>query len=346
MRYLCLLVVVCGCSISSAALLEKSADVAAFIDELVEEYGFKAEVLENVFKDIEVREDILELISRPAEGTMTWDRYRKIFITEKRIREGIEFAQQHRQVLTRAEAEFKVPAHLIVAIIGVETSYGKIKGSYPVLEALATLGFQYPRRASFFRGQLKEFFVLVCEEGISPFDETDACNLSKSMSAQVPVDDFRELLGSYAGAMGIGQFIPSSYRDFAIDYDGDQYRDIWNNPTDAIGSVANYFKVHGWQNVEPVLLEVALKQNNTAELMSLANQTLELQKSVREWQRLGLEVAVDDLDLKAALFRFETAERDIHKLGFHDFYVITRYNHSRLYAAAVWELAELIKQGQ
>lgn len=331
-------------TVSSAESINTRSDVNEFVDELVEEYQFDKNVLTSVLDEAEVRQDIIDLISKPAERTMTWDGYRKIFITQKRVREGIEFAKKNRETLERAQREFDVPWNIIVSIIGVETSYGRIKGSFPVVDALVTLGFEYPRRASFFRDELKQFFILACEERIQPFDSQEACSLSNDVDRESPVENIRDLVGSYAGAMGIGQFISSSYRRFAIDFDGDRFRDIWNNETDAIGSVANYFHVHDWQNIEPVLLEVSIDETD-AKLVSMANQSLELTRTVSEWQELGVKVAMDNVDRKAALFRFETETDNLYKLGFHDFYVITRYNRSRLYAAVVLELASLIEAG-
>ena len=339
-----LLTVLLCATASSAESINERSDVVEFVDELVEEYQFDKNVLNSVLDEAEVRQDIIDLISKPAERTMTWDRYRKIFITQKRIQEGIEFANKNRDTLERAQKEFEVPWNIIVSIIGVETSYGQIKGSYPVVDALVTLGFEYPRRASFFRDELKQFFILACEERIQPFDSRDACSISDDVNRDSPVENIRQLVGSYAGAMGIGQFISSSYRRFAIDFDGDRFRDIWNNEIDAIGSVANYFHVHDWQNIEPVLLEVTIDETD-AKLVSMANQSLDLTRTVSDWQDLGVKVATDNLDQKAALFRFETETETIYKLGFHDFYVITRYNRSRLYAAVVLELAKLIEEG-
>ena len=339
-----LLIVFFCATASSAESINTRSDVVEFVDELVEEYQFDKDVLNAVLDQTKVRQDIIDLISKPAERTMTWDGYRKIFITEKRIREGIEFAEKNRETLNRAQKEFDVPWSIIVSIIGVETSYGRIKGSFPVVDALVTLGFEYPRRASFFRDELKQFFILACEERIHPFDSREACSLSNDDNRQSPVEDIRHLVGSYAGAMGIGQFISSSYRRFAIDFDGDRFRDIWNNEIDAIGSVANYFHVHDWKNIEPVLLEVTIDETD-AKLVSMANQSLELTRTVSEWQELGVKATTDNLDRKAALFRFETETGNVYKLGFHDFYVITRYNRSRLYAAVVLELAKLIEAG-
>lgn len=329
---------------TSAESLHTRSDVVAFVDDLVKEYQFDANVINAVLDRAEVRQDIIDLITKPAERTMTWKEYRKIFITSKRVHEGIEFAQQNRDTLERAQREFDVPWHVIVSVIGVETSYGRIKGSFPVIDALVTLGFEYPPRASFFRDELKHFFILACEEHIRPFATSDACSLSSEDKNRSPVTNIRALEGSYAGAMGIGQFISSSYRRYAIDFDGDRFRDIWNNEADAIGSVANYFKVHNWRNIEPSLLEVSIDETDP-KLVSMANQSLELSRTVSEWRELGVEVDIVDASQKAALFRFETENGTVYKLGFHDFYVITRYNRSRLYAAVVLELAHLIKSG-
>ncbi|MCY4656740.1 MAG: lytic murein transglycosylase [Gammaproteobacteria bacterium] len=331
-------------SLTSIYAVEMTPDVEELIDELVDEYQFNRVVLEEVLGQAQIKQEIIDLMTRPAERTMTWARYREIFITEKRIREGIEFAIKHRDDLDRATETFSVPHEVIVAIIGVETSYGNIKGSHVVVDALATLGFAYPRRAAFFKDELKQFLILACEEGITPFAGDSACTLSKSSSVPSPVDHIRDLEGSYAGAMGIGQFISSSYRNFAIDFDGDEFRDIWNNETDAIGSVANYFNVHGWKNLTPALLEVHVDPTNT-KLVSMANQTLELQHTVPEWREFGVQITGDYPGMKSALHRFETDDGDLYKLGFHDFYVITRYNRSRLYAAVVLELAEHIREG-
>lgn len=335
------MVLLCATAIGAGSINTRS-DVVQFVDEMVTEYQFNKDVLNSVLDQAEVRQDIIDLISKPAERTMTWDGYQEIFITQKRIREGVAFAEKNRDTLDRAQREFGVPWSIIVSIIGVETSYGKIKGSFPVVDALVTLGFEYPRRASFFRGELKHFFILACEERIEPFDSSEACSLSNEVARQSPVANIRHLVGSYAGAMGIGQFISSSYRQYAIDFDGDHFRDIWNNEVDAIGSVANYFKVHNWKNIEPVLLEVTVDETD-AKLVSMANQNLELTRTVSEWRDLGVIVETDDAAKKAALFRFETEAGNVYKLGFHDFYVITRYNRSRLYAAVILELARLIE---
>jgi membrane-bound lytic murein transglycosylase B len=220
-------------------------------------------------------------------------------------------------VLARAAVEFDVDPRVIVAIIGVETRYGRNTGSYRVVDALTTLAFDYPPRGDFFRRELTEFLLLAREEGKDP----------------------RSLKGSYAGAMGYGQFIPSSFRAYAVDFDGDGLRDIWGNTTDAIGSVANYFSRHGWRGGETVVIPVTATR---AVPDGVANASLKLQYNVGELRGLGLEIEDLAPDTPAALFRMEAEEGPEYWLGLHNFYVITRYNRSRLYALAVVQLGDAI----
>lgn len=288
------------------------------ISELVAE-GFDRRYLEDLLGNASRQESILKAMSRPAERRLNWGEYRKIFIEQKRIDQGVQFWNENAAALTRAEREYGVPAEIIVAIIGVETRYGRITGSYRVIDALATLGFDYPKRGEFFQGQLKEYVRLVEEEQIDPFS----------------------LKGSYAGAMGYGQFIPSSYRAYAVDFDGDHKRDIWNNTTDAIGSVANYFAEHGWKQGEPVISNVVINKQADP---SWINAGLKPELSLAQWAERGISThkGLDSAQL-ATLMEFETADGDFYRFGLHNFYVITRYNHSRLYAMAVYELSQLIR---
>ncbi|MBY4676209.1 lytic murein transglycosylase B [Marinobacterium arenosum] len=282
--------------------------------------GFEESYLKSVLGQAKRQESILEVMARPAERRLTWGEYRKIFLGQTRIDQGVAFWRQHADTLARAEQTYGVPAEIIVAIIGVETRYGRIMGNYRVLDALATLGFDYPKRGEFFRGQLKEYLMMAREESI---------------------EDLTALKGSYAGAMGFGQFIPSSYRNFAVDFDGDGKRDIWNNPVDAIGSVANYFKQHGWQSGEPVRAPVVFNQPVQDDWV---NQGLKPQLSLQQWAERG--VGTDqtlDPTQPATLMRMQSGEQYRYWLGLHNFYVITRYNHSRLYASAVYELSREVK---
>ena len=284
---------------------------------------------------------IVERMDKPAES-ISWHEYKDIFIQPERTAAGVEFVQTYADDLERAEEIYQVPPHIIAAIIGVESYYGKFLGSHRVLDALATLGFDYPRRAEFFRDQLRHFLILACEERIKPFDLDDSCHRSTSNEASGDGRSIEELMGSYAGAMGYGQFIPESYRNFAVDFDGDGIRDIWSNIPDAIGSVANYFAEHGWKQGETVLEVVELGETTTG-LADLTNSDLEPNKTVAEWRRLGVRTSASDSTL-AALFAYrlddeEKPQSQDYVLGFDNFYVITRYNHSRLYARVVQELA-------
>lgn len=285
----------------------------------LEAEGFTAEEIEAVLAKAERKDSILEAISRPAERRLTWGEYRKIFVEPKRIRQGVAFWNEHADTLARAEETYGVPAEIIVSIIGVETRYGRIMGNYRVLDALATLGFDYPKRADFFRGQLIEFLRMTREESLDPTDP----------------------MGSYAGAMGYGQFIPSSFRNFAVDFDGDGKRNIWTNKVDAIGSVANYFHAHGWKPGEPVRSNVVFNQTADAEWF---NAGLKPQVTLAEWAERGVATRKDlPLEQPATLMELTMDDGDQHWFGLHNFYVITRYNHSRLYAMAVYELSQEIR---
>ena len=183
-------------------------------------------------------------MSSPAEFTWTWDRYKKLFLEEKRIANGKLFLAENNDLFNRVEDEFGVPREIITSILGVETRYGKIKGSYKVLDSLATLGFDFPRRSKFFKSELIHFFQLTRENNL----------------------DIYSIQGSYAGAMGYGQFISSSYRAYAVDYDGDGYSDLFNSVPDAVASIANYLKIHGWKRDGSVVQAVSL--NNVNKLYS------------------------------------------------------------------------------
>lgn len=299
---------------------ERQVMVEDFITEMVRDHEFMPTPLSEVLDQAEKKQSTLDAISRPAEKTLEWKDYRKIFLTERRIKGGVRFMRKHRAVLERAELVYGVPKEMITAIIGVETYYGRMAGNYRVVDALSTLAFHYPPRAEFFRKQLKEYFILAREEGIDPLS----------------------IKGSYAGAMGYGQFIPSSYRHYAVDFDGDDKRDIWNNPKDAIGSVANYFKEHGWQTDEPVVVPAVVRGND---YQAIVNQGLKPELSVEELAAKGFS-AKDRRRYQglATAIELEGAKGTEHWLGLKNFYVITRYNHSKLYAMAVYQLSQQIKQ--
>ncbi|MGE0624599.1 MAG: lytic murein transglycosylase B [Pseudomonadales bacterium] len=294
-------------------------DVQAYVAELVSEHGFEAQALLAAFEQAQRQDKVLESIARPAERTLEWYEYRNIFLKEPRISQGVAFWNANEALLAEAERRYGVAPEYVVAILGVETRYGQVTGSYRVLDALTTLAFDYPPRGSFFRKELTQYFLLAREEGRDPAFFT----------------------GSYAGAMGYGQFIPSSYRAYAVDFDGDGARDIWTDEADAIGSVANYFRRHGWRSGELVVLRVGL-DDKAAD--TVANESLDLKRTVGELGGLGVAVDGSGLDPKAAagLYRMMLEDGPEYWLGLNNFHVITRYNRSSLYALAVHELSQAI----
>ncbi|GBL53805.1 soluble lytic transglycosylase B [Pseudomonas citronellolis] len=292
-----------------------SPQVAQFVGEMTRDYGFADEQLLSLFQDVERKQSILDAISRPAERVKPWKDYRPIFLTDARIKRGVEFWNQNAEALARAEKDYGVPAQYIVAIIGVETFFGRNTGNYRVMDALSTLAFDYPPRADFFRKELKQFLLLAREQQVDPLG----------------------LNGSYAGAMGLPQFMPSSFRAYAVDFDGDGHINIWTDPTDAIGSVASYFKQHGWQAGEPVVSQAELSMDSAQDAIT---QGLEPQMSLGQLRAAGWrthDVLRDDL--KVTAIRFEGADGPEYWVGLPNFYVITRYNRSAMYAMAVHQLA-------
>jgi membrane-bound lytic murein transglycosylase B len=263
------------------------------------------------------QQSILDAIARPAEKTKPWYDYRDIFMTDRRIREGVVFWDAHAAVLEEISQRTGVPSAVIVAIIGVETFYGRITGSYRVIDALSTLAFDYPRRSPFFTQELEQFLILAWESGKDPL----------------------ALKGSYAGAMGYGQFMPSSYRAYARSFEPGGVPDIWDNPADAISSVGHYLNAHGWQAGERVLLDAVANQPPD----SLFAAGLKPSQSIETLARAGLstEAAVNP-QTRVTPISLETIEGQRYWLGLQNFYVITRYNHSAMYAMAVWELSEAI----
>ncbi len=291
------------------------AELQQFVRELVVEHGFDESSLYGIFDQAVYKQTVIDAISRPAEKALQWKEYRKIFLTDSRIRDGVKFWQSNRATLARAEEKYGVPAAVVAAVIGVETLYGKRMGNYRVLDSLTTLAFDYPPRGVFFRSQLTEFLLLVREGN----------------------HDITKLMGSYAGAMGYGQFIPSSYRDFAIDFDDDGIRDIWSNPVDAIGSVANYLQQHGWRKGEPISSRARVSGN---EFSHLFNKDLKPSMTLKELTMKGV-VPVERYDglLEATPIKLTGEHGSEYWLGLYNFYVITRYNHSKLYAMAVYQLS-------
>ena len=319
MRFVSFLLPVVLCCPAFAETYAGREDVVAFANEMSEAHGFDVDALLATLGEAEYKQSIIDAISRPAEKRLTWGEYRKIFLTKSRIEGGKQFLHKHARTLGRAEREYGVPAHVIVAVLGVETLYGRRKGSYRVLDALATLGFDYEPRATFFRKELKEFLLLTREENLQP----------------------DELVGSYAGAMGYGQFIPSSYRAYAIDFSGDGVKDIWDNPVDAIGSIAAYLSRHGWRRGESITMPVGQPPPASDDLLDVSLKPYTTVQTVRE-RGIAVSGVADGED--ATLMHMQGTDGAEYWLGLHNFYVITRYNHSKLYAMAVYQLGEAVAE--
>jgi len=310
--------------VSTAAIagdLNKREDIQLFISEMQQKHNFDKTTLEKLFSKTRMQPSIIKAISRPAERK-PWHAYRPIFITQSRIDLGVDFWNEHADLLTQAQQRYGVDPEIIVGIIGVETRYGRHTGNYRVIDALATLGFDYPPRAKFFRSELKHYLLMTREENVDPLS----------------------LKGSYAGAMGKPQFISSSFRSYAIDFDNDGKRDIWNNSADAIGSVANYLSRHGWKRGEKVTQQLSLSVSTDKKL--LKEKGLKPKHSIASLRQKGfikIDKNISDNAL-AAVINLEGKTASEHWLGLNNFYAITRYNHSALYAMAVYQLAQEIRQ--
>ncbi len=295
-------------------------DVSAFIEEMVEQHEFERDDLAATLSRANTQPSIIRKISTPAERKLTWAEYRKIFITKERIKAGTTFWLENRAMLERIHKETGVSIEMIVGIIGVETYYGRITGKDRVIDALTTLAFDYPPRQKFFRKELVEYLVLTREEDVDPL----------------------EPLGSYAGAMGRPQFMPSSFRAYAVDATGDGKRDIWNNWADVAGSVANYFIEHGWRSGEEVTSQATLGHSWTGPKPEPKN-TLTPTDTVESLSNKGVMFATDTAaDGKAQLLAYEGADGMEYWVGFHNFFVITKYNRSVMYALAAHQLGQEI----
>lgn len=296
-----------------------SPQAREFIATMVEKHGFEADALRQVFSEARRRDDILELMSKPAEKRLEWFEYRRIFLTPERIEGGVRFWREHATDLADAARTFGVDPQIVVAIIGVETRYGGNTGRHRVIDALSTLAFDYPPRSKFFAGELEQYLLLAREENI----------------------DLLATTGSYAGAMGYGQFIPSSYRRYAVDFDDNGRRDLWNSPRDIIGSVANYFREHGWEAGQPVAVRASVSGEAWKPVLELGYKPNTALDALRHDGVTPAQPLPDSLT--AALIQYNQADGPEYWLGFNNFYVITRYNHSPLYAMAVYQLSEEIR---
>lgn len=296
-------------------------DVQAFMNELVRNDSFEAPYVKKVFAGVELRQSILDAISRPAEKVKPWSEYRPIFLTPRRISAGVDFYRDHEARLQKIAASTGVPPEIITAILGVETFYGTRTGTYPAIDALSTLAFDYPPRSEFFRRELRNLFLLAREEQL----------------------DITRMVGSYAGALGPPQFIPSSYLNFAVDGNGDGRRDLLTNWDDIAASVANYFKEHNWQTGQPVATPAQLASGyapppGTGELV--------LKDTVGSLTRQGVQFTTDLPDTAPAmLVKLEGQAGTEYWVGFQNYFTITKYNRSTMYALAVFQLSEAIAAG-
>lgn len=298
-------------------------DVIEFINMMAKEYGYNKKALFKLFDDVKHQAQVIEAYKKPAERALSWTRYQKIFVKPQRIDLGVAFWQKNKAVLARAEQDTGVPAEMIVAIIGVESRFGSHKGKNKVLDSITTLAFERKKRNKFFKKELKEFLLLCQEQGFDPTQVT----------------------GSYAGAMGVPQFISSSYRAYAVDYDKDGKIDLFNSVDDVIGSVANYFKRHGWQQGGRVVSSVKRTPNATDNLASgKGRYGLKPEKTAAEFIKMGwlAEANVPNQE-KLTLLEFDDEANGYYLFGHENFYVITRYNQSSMYALATHQLAQRIK---
>lgn len=300
----------------------EAPEVRAFILDMHERYGFDVAHLTRQFATIHSNATVLRAI-RPAavpEMQRSWLRYRQRFVNERRIRNGLLFWQENGAELVRAEAIYGVPPEIITAIIGVETEYGRNMGKFSVLEALATLAFDYPPRAEFFRNELEQFLLMARENGVSPL----------------------EIKGSYAGAIGIPQFMPSSQRRYAVDFDGDDRIDLRGSTTDSIGSVARFLSMHGWQAKAPIAVPASVEGDPTA----LINAGIKPVLPLKDLLEQGVTASGDDERPAALIDLVSPNQPTEYWIGFENFYVITRYNRSSFYAMSVFQLAESLRESK
>jgi membrane-bound lytic murein transglycosylase B len=300
------------------ATQELSPEVESFIQDMVRKHQFKAAALRRVFAKVEQNSTVINAISTPMTAR-PWHEFRSRYVDEARINGGVRFWREHAATLARARREYGVPEEIIVATIGAETLYGRNTGGFGVLEALSMLAFHYPPRAELFRSELEQYLLLAREGRF----------------------DAAKMKGSYAGAIGIPQFLPSSYRRFAVDFNGDGKRDLVKSTADAIGSVANYYRSHGWRAGETIAVPAEVGPGGARALLEMG---VKPQLKISELKRRGVSPAapVDD-DAEAALFVVETESGQLYWLALNNFHVITRYNRSINYALAVTELARELR---
>ena len=303
---------------SAQASTNQEAEKSLLIDELIQEHGFDEQYVLNIFENMKFLPELIESISRPAERTKTWPEYRKIFVTNKRIAAGVLFAKQHEEIINRAASEMGIPKKILLGILGVETSFGRIQGNYKVVDSLYTLATGYPPRSKFFRSELINLFYLCREEGFSILD----------------------IKGSYAGAMGAPQFISSSYRNYAVDGNADGKVDLFNSWDDVLMSIGNYLKENGWEASGPIYSRYPA---NELKLSKLSSKTIRPTSTIQDLLDEGIRIDGFEIDDIAQLIRLDGFDdRDDSYIGHHNFYVITTYNRNVMYALVVIQLGEAI----
>jgi len=295
-------------------------EVNAFVARMAREHGFDAVELGRLFGDLKPNQTIINAFNAPATAR-PWSYFRELYVTPTRIEGGVAFWNENAELLEKVRLAYGVPEEIIVSIIGVETIYGRYTGSFRIVDALYTLGFEVPRRSRFFQGQFEHFLLLTRENHI----------------------DLKTATGSFAGAMGLPQFMPSSYRQYAVDFDGDGRIDLWNSVADAVGSVGNYLHRFGWQEGKQIVLPAKVTASNTETLERLG---VKPALSLSQLRSRGVEAdAVIQDDIDAGFFSLEAEQGPEYWLSLKNFYVITRYNRSNNYAMAVYQLArEIAKQ--
>ncbi len=318
--FLCLLPLVVQAAKLNSGDYRYRVDVEEFINRVASKSDYNEQQLLSLFSKVKHQRHLFERMNKPAEK-LEWYQYRKIFLTEKRISKGIEFWKKNSNLLDKVVQKYNVPAEIIVAIVGVETFYGVYKGKSPVFDTLVTFAFDYPKRAKFFTEELEQFLLL----------------------AKTNDFDVRSVKGSYAGAMGMPQFISSSYRHYAVDFDGNGQANLFDSLPDVLGSVANYFRRHGWQSGQAVAYPLQYSNKNQIKIPATG---VKPAHDIALLERAGFssKASISDSN-KLALIKLKQKKTDEYWAGLKNFYVITRYNHSELYAMAVYQLSQKIKQG-
>jgi membrane-bound lytic murein transglycosylase B len=319
-----LLLIVAGEAWGAPSGYARRPDVLAFVERMSAQHGFSARALRQLFAQVRYEPQVIAAMTRPLASPPTYDVYAARFLEPERVDAGVEFWRGHAAALDRARADFGVPPEIVVAILGVETYYGRNTGRYRVLDALTTLAFDYPRRADFFRGELEQFLLLMREQGMSPLQPR----------------------GSYAGAIGLPQFMPGSIRAYAIDFDGNGRIDLANGADDAIGSVARYLARHNWQPGQPVMTAARIESEQADAILERFDAGVAPRRSLAEWTRDGVTGFTIPADLApdpVGLVMLESTGSPAYWLTFENWYALMRYNRSRLYASVVWELAQRLR---